>query len=83
MDNSKLIQALIVDRCEIGQDNTGLPTFILTSQEITDIANTIVEKLILPVVVVPKGTLCDNLDANNNCKNMCLTRCIDGNKFWK
>lgn len=57
MDNSKLIQALIVDRCEIGQDNTGLPIFILTSQEVTDIANTIVEKLILPVVIVPKGTL--------------------------
>lgn len=34
-------------------------------------------------VIVPKGTLCDNLDANNNCKNMCLTRCVNGNKFWK
>ena len=41
------------------------------------------KQLLLHGVVVPKGTLCDNLDANNNCKNMCLTRCIDGNKFWK
>jgi hypothetical protein len=27
--------------------------------------------------------LCGNLDKNLNCKNMCLTHCIDGNKFWK
>lgn len=27
--------------------------------------------------------LCRNLDKNLNCKNMCLTHCIDGNKFWK
>ena len=27
--------------------------------------------------------LCGNLDKNFNCKNMCLTHCIDGNKFWK
>jgi len=27
--------------------------------------------------------LCSNLDKNYNCKNMCLTHCIDGNKFWK
>ena len=27
--------------------------------------------------------LCGNLDENYNCKNMCLTRCIDGNKFYK
>jgi len=27
--------------------------------------------------------LCGNLDKNYNCKNMCLTHCIDGNKFWK
>ena len=41
------------------------------------------EQLLLTDVVVPKGTLCANLDSNNNCKNMCLTRCVDGNKFWK
>lgn len=27
--------------------------------------------------------LCGNLDENYNCKNMCLTRCVDGNKFYK
>lgn len=27
--------------------------------------------------------LCDNLDENYNCKNMCLTRCVNGNKFYK
>lgn len=27
--------------------------------------------------------LCGNLDKNYNCKNMCLTRCINGNKFYK
>ena len=27
--------------------------------------------------------LCGNLDENYNCKNMCLTHCIDGNKFYK
>jgi len=27
--------------------------------------------------------LCDNLDENYNCKNMCLTRCVDGNEFYK
>jgi hypothetical protein len=27
--------------------------------------------------------LCGNLDQNLNCKNMCLTHCVDGNKFWK
>ena len=42
---SKLIQALIVDRSEIGQDNTGLPIFTLTSDDITDIAETIVKQL--------------------------------------
>ena len=27
--------------------------------------------------------LCGNLDENYNCKNMCLTHCVDGNKFYK
>ena len=27
--------------------------------------------------------LCGNLDKNYNCKNMCLTHCVDGNKFYK
>lgn len=27
--------------------------------------------------------LCGNLDENYNCKNMCLTRCVYGNKFYK
>ena len=27
--------------------------------------------------------LCGNLDKDFNCKNMCLTHCIDGNQFWK
>ena len=30
-----------------------------------------------------KTELCDNLDENYNCKNMCLTRCVNGNKFYK
>ena len=42
---SKLIQALIVDRSEIGQDNTGLPIFTLTSDDIKNIAETIVKQL--------------------------------------
>ena len=25
--------------------------------------------------------LCDNLDENYKCKNMCLTRCVNGNNF--
>ena len=27
--------------------------------------------------------LCGNLDENYNCKNMCLTHCINGDKFYK
>ena len=27
--------------------------------------------------------LCGNLDENYSCKNMCLTRCVNGNKFYK
>ena len=27
--------------------------------------------------------LCCNLDENYNCKNMCLTRCVNGKKFYK
>ena len=42
---SKLIQSIIIDRSEIGQDNTGLPIFTLTSDDITDIAETIVKQL--------------------------------------
>lgn len=34
-------------------------------------------------VVGQSEQLCGNLDKNFNCKNMCLTHCIDGNKFWK
>tara|TARA_R110000803_G_scaffold69058_3_gene131236 strand:+ start:1469 stop:1705 length:237 start_codon:yes stop_codon:yes gene_type:complete len=41
------------------------------------------EALTIPIVVVPKGTLCANLDKNNNCRMSCLTRCVEGNKFWK
>ena len=41
------------------------------------------KQLTLTDVGVPKGTLCDNLDVNNNCENMCLTRCVNGNNFWK
>lgn len=36
-----------------------------------------------PIVAEQSERLCSNLDKNYNCKNMCLTRCIDGNKFWK
>jgi hypothetical protein len=43
----------------------------------------IVKLFAIPVVVVPKGTLCDNLDIDNECKNMCLTRCVNGHEFWK
>lgn len=32
----------------------------------------------------PKQTeLCDNLDENYKCKNMCLTRCVENHKFYK
>lgn len=34
-------------------------------------------------VSVRSEQLCENLDENYNCKNMCLTRCVDGNKFYK
>ena len=34
-------------------------------------------------VVGQSEQLCGNLDKDFNCKNMCLTHCIDGNKFWK
>lgn len=27
--------------------------------------------------------LCPHLDKNLKCKNMCLTRCVEGNRFWK
>lgn len=27
--------------------------------------------------------LCGNLDENYNCKNTCLTRCVNGKKFYK
>ena len=27
--------------------------------------------------------LCDNLDENYKCKNMCLTRCVEDYKFYK
>jgi hypothetical protein len=36
-----------------------------------------------PPVMVRSEQLCGNLDQNLNCKNMCLTHCVDGNKFWK
>ena len=44
-------------------------------------ADTYYDILALFNVVVPNGALCDNLDANKNCKNMCLTRCVDGHEF--
>ena len=30
-----------------------------------------------------KTELCDNLDENYKCKNMCLTRCVENHKFYK
>lgn len=27
------------------------------------------------------SAVCENMDENRNCKLMCLTRCIDGNRF--
>ena len=36
-----------------------------------------------PAVSGRSEQLCGNLDENYNCKNMCLTHCIDGNKFYK
>ena len=41
------------------------------------------EQLSLFAVSVRSGQLCENLDENYNCKNMCLTRCLEGNKFYK
>jgi len=41
------------------------------------------KQLELHNVVGRSEQLCENLDKNLNCKNMCLTHCIDGNKFWK
>ena len=47
---------------------------------INDDAN---KQLALCNVIGRSEQLCENLDKNLNCKNMCLTHCIDGNKFWK
>ena len=41
------------------------------------------EQLRLSAIVERSEQLCSNLDKDFNCKNMCLTHCIDGNKFWK
>ena len=43
----------------------------------------VTEQLRLHDVVGRSEQLCGNLDENHNCKNMCLTRCVDGNKFYK
>ncbi len=37
----------------------------------------------IPDVVVSEAKLCEHLDKNNKCRMMCLTRCVEGNKFWK
>lgn len=34
-------------------------------------------------VVGRSEQLCGNLDENYECKNMCLTRCVNGYKFYK
>jgi len=39
--------------------------------------------LILPVVSFNEVELCEYLDKNNKCRMMCLTRCVEGNKFWE
>lgn len=41
------------------------------------------KQLHLHYVVGRSEQLCGNLDNNLKCRNMCLTHCIDGNKFWK
>ena len=48
-------------------------TLLETNTEYIEITGNIHEKKIL----------CDNLDENYKCKNMCLTRCVNGNKFYK
>lgn len=45
--------------------------------------NELTEQLRQYNVVGRSEQLCGNLDENYNCKNMCLTRCVDGNKFYK
>jgi len=52
--------------------------------------NDIIDKLMeeyadqqLRLYVVSKSVNCEFLDENNKCVKMCLTRCVDGNKFWK
>ena len=61
---SKLIEALIVDRSEIGQDNTGIPIFTLTGDDITDIAETIVKKLATNRYAQVKPKVCEHLERN-------------------
>ena len=54
-----------------------------TLQETKDKVNDYANKLILSSVVVSETELCEHLDKNNKCRMMCLTRCVEGNKFWK
>ena len=41
------------------------------------------KQLLIHSVVVSEAELCEHLDKNNKCRMMCLTRCVEGNKFWK
>ena len=61
---SRLIQSIIVDRSEIGQDNTGLPIFTLKSDDITDISETIVKQLSANRYSQVKPEVCEHLDRN-------------------
>lgn len=41
------------------------------------------QRLYVSPAVKQSEQLCGNLDKNLECRKMCLTHCIDGNKFWK
>lgn len=67
---------------ETGKDANRLPYQSICSVTI-DYVEWLEQQLLQTNVSGRNEQLCGNLDENYNCKNMCLTRCVDGNKFYK
>ena len=64
-----------------GNKNVSTLTYDALAEMLTDYAKAL--QLQQTGVSGRSEQLCGNLDENYNCKNMCLTHCIDGNKFYK
>lgn len=71
----------LMDRLGLKEDRKAAEAFYVMLEQAG--RSNIFSSMIEDLMAFRPSSLCPNLDKNFKCSKMCLTKCVDGNKFWK